>query len=136
MYYSKTILKRFLSPKFMGKITKPDGVGNTQNLKCGDVMKIYLKVSKKQGKEVISEIKFETMGCGHAIASTDMICELALGKTLEQAKKIKFSDVALKLGQMPPQKLHCSSLAQYALQQAIFDYEKKHLKPKATPKKN
>lgn len=121
-YYSKTILNRFLKPKFMGKLEKADGVGSTQNLKCGDVMKIYLKV----GKDKIKDIKFETMGCGHAIASSDMICELAIGKTLAQAKKIKFSDVASKLGKMPPQKLHCSSLAEYALKQAIADYEKKH----------
>ncbi|MDP2951608.1 MAG: iron-sulfur cluster assembly scaffold protein [bacterium] len=125
MYYSKKVLNRFLKPKFMGKLLGAQGVGNTQNLKCGDVMKIYLKVNKKQGKEVISEIKFETMGCGFAIASTDMICELALGKTLKQAKKIKFSNVASRLGEMPPQKLHCSSLAEYALQQAILDYESK-----------
>ncbi|MCG2690432.1 iron-sulfur cluster assembly scaffold protein, partial [Candidatus Parcubacteria bacterium] len=120
----------FLKPKFMGKLLGAQGVGNTQNLKCGDVMRIYLKVSKKKGedKEVISEIKFETMGCGHAIASTDMICELALGKTLEQAKKIKFSDVSSRLGEMPPQKLHCSSLAQYALKEAIKDYEGRYLK--------
>jgi len=107
----------------MGKIKNPNGIGDTLNLKCGDVMKIYLKVSKNKDKEIIQDIKFETMGCGHAIAASDMICELAKGKTIEQAKKIKFSDVSLKLGEMPSQKLHCSSLAEHALKRAITDYE-------------
>jgi len=105
----------------MGKIKNPDGVGDTLNLKCGDIMKIYLKVKDKR----ITDIGFETLGCGHAIAASDMICELVLGRTLQQAKKIKFSLVAKKLGEMPKQKLHCSSLAEHALKAAILDYEKR-----------
>jgi len=120
-YYSKTILNRFLNPKFMGKIKGPNGVGDTLNLKCGDIMKIYIKVKDN----IITAIGFETLGCGSAIAASDMICELALGKTLEKAKKIKFSDIVKKLGDMPKQKIHCSSLAEHALKAAIKDYEKK-----------
>lgn len=120
-YYSQKVLKHFLHPEHMGKIRNPDGMGSTQNLKCGDVMKIYIKV--KKGK--ITDIKFETLGCGHAIASSDLICGLALGKTIAQAKKIKFKQVLKELGQMPPQKIHCTSLAEYALKEAIKDYEKK-----------
>lgn len=120
-YYSKTILDHFLHPKHMGHLKNADGAGSTENLKCGDIMKIYIKV--KGGK--ISDIKFETMGCGHAIAASDMICELALGKTIEEAKNIKFSDVIEQLGAMPSQKIHCSSLAEHALKSAIKDYESK-----------
>lgn len=120
-YYSKTILEHFLHPKHMGRFENAEGIGSTENLKCGDVMKVYIKV--KNGK--IKDIKFETMGCGHAVASSDMICDLALGKTIEEAKNIKFSDVVEKLGEMPPQKIHCSSLAEHALKSAIKDYESK-----------
>ena len=120
-YYSETILDHFLHPKHMGRLENADGVGSTENLKCGDVMKIYIKVKNDK----IKDIKFETMGCGHAIASSDMICDLALGKTIQEAKNIKFSDVVEKLGEMPSQKLHCSSLAEHALKEAIKDYESK-----------
>ena len=124
-YYQDKILERFLHPKHLGKIENPDGFGSTQNLKCGDVMKIYLKVKD----DVIEDIKFETLGCGHAIASSDMICDLALGKTIEQAKEVKFKDVLKELGDMPPQKIHCTSLAELALNEAIKDYEKSNHSP-------
>jgi len=120
-YYSKKVLNHFLKPKHLGKIKNPDGTGSTQNLKCGDVMKIYIKVEKDK----IKDIKFETLGCAHAIASSDLICDLALGKTIAQAKKIKFKQVLKELGDMPPQKIHCTSLAEYALKEAIKDYENK-----------
>lgn len=124
-YYSKEVVSHFLRPKHFGKLKNADGVGDTQNLRCGDLMKIYIKAGKKDGKEIIKEIKFETLGCGHALASSDMICDLAKGKTLEQALKIDFKDIAKNLGNMPPQKLHCCQLAQTALKGAIEDYRKK-----------
>ncbi len=114
-------MEHFLHPKHMGNMDNPDGVGSTENLKCGDIMKIYIKVADNK----ISDIKFETLGCGHALAASDMICDLALGKTLEQAKQIKFSDVLAELGDIPKQKIHCTSLAEHALKEAINDYEEK-----------
>ena len=120
-FYSKKVMEHFLHPKHMGNMDNPDGVGSTENLKCGDVMKIYIRVVDNK----ISDIKFETLGCGHALAASDMICDLALGKTLGQAKQIKFSDVIAELGDIPKPKMHCSSLAEHALKEAIKDYEEK-----------
>ncbi len=124
-FYSKKVMEHFLHPKHLGSIKNPDGFGSTQNLKCGDVLKIYLKVGERQGKKYIKDIKFQTLGCGHAVASSDMICDLAKGKTIEQAKKIKFSDVRDQLGDLPIQKIHCASSAEFALKEAIKDFEKK-----------
>ncbi len=126
-YYSKKIIDRFLNPKNLGKIKNPDGIGDTENLRCGDIMKIYIKVSKKK-EEYIKEIKFETMGCPVAIASSDIICSLAKGKTLDEARKISFKNIADKLGPLPPQKMHCTNLAERALRMAIKDYEDKKKK--------
>ena len=120
-FYSKKVREHFLHPKHMGKMENADGIGSTENLRCGDVMRIYIKVADNK----ISDIKFETLGCGHALAASDIICDLALGKTLEQAKKIKFSDVMAKLGDIPKPKIHCTSLAEHALTQAIKNYEEK-----------
>lgn len=124
-YYSKKVIEHFLKPKNWGKMKNSDGTGDTKNLRCGDVMKIYIKVSKKKGEEYIKEIKFETMGCVAAIASSDMICDLAKGESLKQAKKISFKDIADKLGSLPVQKIHCANLAEKALTMAIKDYENK-----------
>ncbi len=119
--YSKKIMDRFLNPRNMGKLANPDGIGDTENLRCGDIMRIGIKVEAN----VIKDIKFETLGCAPAIASSDMICELAKGKTLEKSKKIKYKDIADKLGELPPPKIHCTQLAEKALKMAIEDYEKK-----------
>ena len=124
-YYSKSIIDHFLHPKHLGRIGNAHGVGDTANLRCGDIMKIYIKVVKKQGKEYIKDIKFETLGCGTAIATSDMICDLAKGKTLKEAAKLTYEDIAKKLGEMPPQKMHCAHLAEKALKAAIEDYESK-----------
>lgn len=120
-YYSQKILDRFMNPKYMGRIKDANGIGDTQNLRCGDIMRIYIKV--KDGK--ISDIKFETLGCGYAIAISDMLCELAKGKTIEQAKGVSFEDIAGQVGEVPAAKLHCIRLAETALKSAIDDYEKK-----------
>jgi len=110
-----------MNPKNLGKLNNADGIGTTENLRCGDAMKIYIKVEK--GK--IKGIKFETLGCGHAIAISDMICELAKGKKIDEAKQIKFETVVKEAGEVPKPKLHCVSLAEVALQSAIKDYEEK-----------
>jgi len=110
----------------MGKIKDPDGVGEVGNPICGDLMNIYLKISKnKKGQEIIKDIKFETLGCVAAIATSSMVTEMAKGKTFAQALKIKYSDVAKSLGSLPPIKVHCADLAVKALRAAIEDYRKK-----------
>lgn len=124
-YYSKKILEHFLHPKNMGKIKDANGIGDTQNLKCGDVMKIYLKIEKKEGEEIIKDAKFETLGCAHAISISDMICELIKDKTLEQALKVDYKDIIGEIGQVPPQKIHCAHLAQQGVKMAIENYQKK-----------
>lgn len=124
-YYSKKVMEHFLHPKHLGKIANADGVGDTQNLRCGDVMRIYIKVKEDKGQARISEAKFETLGCGHAISISDMICALSEGKTIEQAKKISFDDIAEEVGEVPKPKLHCIRLAETALKTAIKDYKSK-----------
>ena len=113
-YYSKKIIDRFLHPKNLGKIKDANGIGDTTNLRCGDLMKIYLKIEKKGGKEIIKDAKFETIGCGHAIAISDMICDLVKGKTLDEALKIGYEAIIDELGPIPPVKMHCAKLAQTA----------------------
>ena len=128
-YYSKKVMEHFLRPRHLGKMKNPDGVGNTENMRCGDIMKIYIRVKKnKKGEDLIKDIKFETLGCAAAIASSDMICDLAKGKTLEEALKVGFKDVADELGDLPPIKLHCANLAESALKMAINDYYAKQNK--------
>ena len=130
-YYSKKIIERFLHPKNFGKIENADGIGDTQNLRCGDIMKIYIKViknGKEKKGEVIKDAKFETFGCGHAIAISDMICELVKGKTFAEALKIGYEDIAKEMGPVPPVKIHCAHLAQAGLKAAIEDYQKKSKK--------
>lgn len=125
-YYSKQIIDHFLHPKNFGKIKDADGIGDTQNMKCGDLMKIYITVENKKGQNVIKDAKFETFGCGHAIAISDMICELIKGKTFEKALKVGFEDIKKEIGPVPPVKVHCALLAQAGVKAAIEDYQKKH----------
>lgn len=100
----------------------PDGVGEEGNFKCGDAMKIFIKVENNK----ISEIKFLTYGCIAAIASTDMLCEMAKGKTLEEAENISAKEIADELGKLPTVKFHCSIMGQKALKRAIEDYKSKN----------
>ncbi len=102
----------------------PDAQAEVDNILCGDIMKIYLKVKDNK----IKDISFETMGCVAAIATSSMITEMARGKTLAQAKKISYDDVAKELGALPPIKNHCAHLAVQTLQKAIANYEKKQKK--------
>lgn len=124
-YYSKKVIEHFLNPKNFGKIKDVNGIGDTQNLRCGDIMKIYLKIEKKGGKEIIKDAKFETMGCGHAIAISDMICELIKGRTLDKALEVSYEDIIDKTGPIPPVKVHCTRLAQEGVKLAVEDYKKK-----------
>jgi len=124
--YSKKVLELFQNPKNMGELKNPDAVGTFGNPSCGDVMKIYLNVDDKTRK--IKDIKFQTMGCAAAIATSSMVTELAKGKTLDQAKKISSKDVAKALGSLPSIKMHCSNLASDALRKAIENWEGKHQK--------
>lgn len=124
--YSKKVIENFMSPKNMGEIENADGVGKVGNPKCGDIMWIYIKVSKNdKGEEIIEDIKFKTLGCAAAIATSSMVTELAKGKTLEEAFKITRGDVANSLDGLPPIKMHCSNLAADGLQEAINDYYSK-----------
>ena len=124
--YTKEVLEHFKNPHNQGSIDNPDGVGQVGNPVCGDMMKLYIKVDKNnKGKEIISDIKFETLGCAAAIATSSMITDLARGKTLDEALKITKANVADKLGGLPPIKQHCSNLAADALQAAIKDYRSK-----------
>lgn len=119
--YSKKVMDHFVNPRNVGIIEKPDGYGKVGNPVCGDVMEIFIKVKK----DVITDIKFKTFGCGSAIATSSMITELAKGKHVEEALKITRKDVADELDGLPPQKMHCSNLAADALQEAIKDYKNK-----------
>jgi nitrogen fixation NifU-like protein len=119
--YNEKVLDHFRNPRNMGAMKNPDAEATVGNPTCGDVMKIMLKVRGKK----IQDIKFQTMGCVAAIATSSMTTELAKGKTLEEAKKITNQDVAKALGELPPIKLHCSNLAADALRKAIKEYEKK-----------
>jgi nitrogen fixation protein NifU and related proteins len=122
--YSKKVYDHFTHPRNQGTIKNPDGVGTVGNPVCGDLMKIYIKVKKERGREVIRDVKFETLGCAAAIATSSMVTDLAKGKTLEEAKKISRNDVAKNLEGLPPVKMHCSNLAADALHAAIEDYKK------------
>ncbi|MBN2420875.1 iron-sulfur cluster assembly scaffold protein [Candidatus Woesearchaeota archaeon] len=122
--YSEKTLNRFRKPKFSGEMKKADAVGEVGNFKCGDIMRIYLKVKNN----IITDIKFKTYGCVAAIASTDMICELIKGKTIDEANKLTSKEVVKKLGDMPAVKIHCSVLGLNALKEAIGNYKKKHKK--------
>ena len=125
MNYSKEVIDHFTNPHNQGTIDDPDGVGMVGNPTCGDLMKIYIKIKKDAKKRaVISDIKFETLGCASAIATSSMITDLAKGKTTAEAKKITRNDVADALNGLPPIKMHCSNLASEALVAAIENYEK------------
>jgi nitrogen fixation NifU-like protein len=136
MNYSKEVMEHFKNPKNMGEIADADGVGEVGNLKCGDVMRVFIKVAKrpiKTGKlkinnekliteEYIKDIKFKTLGCAAAIAASSMMTELAKGKSLGKASKISRDDINDSLGKLPAQKYHCSILSAEGIRKAIEDY--------------
>lgn len=128
--YTKKVIECFKNPKNYGRMKNPDGVGKVGNPVCGDVMWLYIKIGKdKKGREIISDIKFETFGCVAAIATSTILTELAKGKTIKEAMKINKEKIIKSLGGLPPVKKHCSVLAASALEAAIKDYlSKKNVK--------
>jgi len=119
--YSEKVMELFMNPKNAGKIEDADGIGEVGNPQCGDIMKIYIKVEN----DVITDIKFETFGCASAIASSSMVTEMVKGKTIDEALKVTNKDVLEELGGLPPQKIHCSLLAEEGIKAAIEDYRKR-----------
>jgi len=119
--YSEKVMEHFKNPRNVGTIEDADGVGEVGNPVCGDMMTFYIKVQDNR----ISDIRFQTFGCGAAIAVSSMVSEMARGKTLEEASKITNKMVAEALEGLPKQKLHCSNLGADALQKAIQDYRSK-----------
>ena len=119
--YTEKVLDHFSNPRNVGEIPNADGVGEVGNAKCGDIMRIYLKVKDN----VIEDVKFKTFGCGAAIATSSMVTEMVIGKTLEDALEISNQAVAEALGGLPPAKMHCSNLAADALHEAIKEYMSK-----------
>ena len=117
-------MDHFTNPRNVGEIGDANGIGEVGNAKCGDIMRIYLKVED----DVIKDIKFKTFGCGAAIATSSMVTEMVMGKTLDEALKISNQAVAEALGGLPPAKMHCSNLAADALHEAIKDYIEKKRK--------
>jgi nitrogen fixation NifU-like protein len=122
MNYSEKVMEHFSNPRNVGEIDAPDGLGEAGNPKCGDIMKIYLKVKDN----IIEDVKFKTFGCASAIASSSMATELIKGKTVDEAWELTNTAVAEALDGLPPIKMHCSVLAEEAIHKAINDYREKH----------
>lgn len=116
--YSDKVMDHFTNPRNVGEIENASGVGEVGNAKCGDIMKIYLDIEDNR----IKDVKFKTFGCGAAIATSSMVTELVMGKTLEEALAITNEAVAEALDGLPPVKMHCSNLAADAMHAAIQDY--------------
>ena len=119
--YSATVMDHFKNPRNVGVIEDADGVGEVGNAKCGDIMKIYLKIDD----DIITDVKFETFGCASAIASSSMATELIKGQRVEDAMQLTNKAVAEALDGLPAYKMHCSVLAEEAIQAALEDYKKK-----------
>lgn len=121
MIYSEKVMEHFQNPRNVGTIKDADGIGKVGNPICGDVMAFYIKVKDNR----IEDVKFQTFGCGAAIAVSSMVSEMAKGKTIEEAMKITNMDVAEELGGLPKKKLHCSNLGADALHEAIKNYKQR-----------
>jgi nitrogen fixation NifU-like protein len=120
--YTEKVMEHFTSPRNVGEIADADGMGEVGNMKCGDIMRIYIKVNEQ---DVIDDIKFRTFGCGAAIATSSVVTEMVKGKTLDEALAVTNKQVAAELGGLPENKMHCSNLAADALHKAIADYRNK-----------
>lgn len=123
--YTDKVMDHFQNPRNMGEVEEADGVGEVGNPSCGDVMRITIKVGDN---DRIEDVKFKTLGCGAAIATSSMVTEMAKGKSIEEAQQITKKDVADELGGLPPQKMHCSNLAADGLKMAIDNYFETHKK--------
>lgn len=122
MLYSEKVMDHFTHPRNLGKMDDADGVGEVGNAKCGDIMKIYIKVNNG----IITDVKFNTFGCGSAIASSSMATEMIKGKPIAQALELSNKAVVEALDGLPAHKLHCSVLAEEAVRAAVKDYYDKH----------
>jgi nitrogen fixation NifU-like protein len=120
--YTEKVMEHFTNPRNVGEIADADGMGEVGNVKCGDIMRIYIKVNEQ---DVIEDIRFRTFGCGAAIATSSVVTEMVKGKTLDEALAVTNKQVAAELGGLPENKLHCSNLAADALHKAIEDYRNK-----------
>ncbi len=118
MLYSEKVMDHFMHPRNVGVIENADGVGEVGNAKCGDIMKIYLKIEN----DVVVDVKFETFGCGSAIASSSMATEMIMGKPLSEVMELTNKAVTEALGGLPAHKVHCSVLAEEAIRLALKDY--------------
>ena len=119
--YSDKVMDHFLQPRNLGVIEDADGIGEVGNAQCGDIMKMYLKIDD----DIITDVKFETFGCASAIASSSMATELIKGQRVEDAMQLTNKAVAEALDGLPAYKMHCSVLAEEAIQAALEDYKKK-----------
>lgn len=119
--YTKEVMDHFTNPRNVGEIENADGIGEVGNVKCGDIMRMYLKIDG----DVITDAKFKTYGCGSAIASSSMATELIKGKTIQEAMDFSNKEVINELGGLPPVKVHCSVLAEQAIKAALVDYSQK-----------
>jgi len=126
--YSEAVMDHFRSPRNMGVIEDADGVGEVGNPTCGDMMRITIKVKDDR----IEDVKFQTLGCGAAVATSSMVTEMAKGKSLDDASEISNKSVAESLGGLPPNKMHCSNLAADGLHEAIKDYRSRQTAASAT----
>jgi nitrogen fixation NifU-like protein len=120
--YSEKVMDHFSNPRNVGEIENADGIGEVGNAKCGDIMRMYIKVGDG---ERIEDVKFKTFGCGAAIATSSMATELIKGKTIDEALKVTNAAVMEALNGLPTNKIHCSVLAEEAIEAAVEDYRKK-----------
>ena len=120
--YTETVMDHFKNPRNVGSMENADGIGEVGNAKCGDIMKIYLKIEN----DVITDVKFETFGCGSAIASSSIATEMIKGKSIADTLALTNKEVVEALGGLPTHKLHCSVLAEEAIKSAIKDYYDKN----------
>ena len=119
--YSEKVMDHFLNPRNVGVIENANAIGEVGNAKCGDIMKMYLKIED----DIVQDVKFETFGCGSAIASSSMATELIKGQPLSEVRKLTNKAVTVALDGLPDYKIHCSVLAEEAIQSALEDYEKR-----------
>ena len=122
MLYSEKVMDHFRNPRNVGVIENADGIGEVGNAKCGDIMKMYIKVDE----DIITDVKFETFGCASAVASSSMATELIKGQPISEAMKLTNKAVAEALDGLPDYKMHCSVLAEEAIKNALDDYYEKH----------
>ena len=120
--YSEKVMDHFINPRNVGEIENADGIGEVGNAKCGDIMKMYLRIED----DIVQDVKFETFGCASAVASSSMATELIKGKPVSEALKLTNKAVAEALDGLPAYKMHCSVLAEEAIQSALDDYYSKH----------